>query len=372
MRHKYLIIPALIVALLLVFSRQILAFFSTLFLILQVFPQMPVKPLTWVTLEPQVEQVEFEYNARGVIGKFFKPQTNGKHPALILALAVKTSEKDEPQIENFAKSAARLGFVVLVPHSKDLQKGVIKIEDKDTFVGAFEFLSQNLFVNKKKISYLGISAGSSIALKAASDQKIANLVRSFISFGGYFEAKDYFSSLITGKARYKDGEVSWQPDPGALFHAKEVIINLAPKEEQPILSSVLHEGKIISSKEQRLLSPESQFAISVFSAKTPMELEEIWQKAPKEVDENLGRLSPSQGIENLKTRLFILHDQGDRYVSYVESIKLNEALPKDIPRIYLEVSLFEHVQPKGGANPAILLDFARLYLFIYQAILFLS
>lgn len=372
MRRRYLIIPALIAALLLVFSKQILAFFSTLFLILQVFPQMPVKPLTWVTLEPQVEQIEFEYNSGEIIGKLFKPKPVGKHPALIFALAVKTSEKDEPQIENFAKTAARLGFVVLVPHSKDLQKGAIKIEDKDTFIGTFEFLGRLPFVDGKKISYLGISAGSSIALKAAQDPKIASRVRSFIFFGGYFEAKDYFSSLITGKARYKEEEIFWQPDPGALFHAKEVIISLAPKEEQPILSSVLHEGKIISPTEQRLLSLESQFAISVFSAKTQEELEEIWRTAPKEVDEHLGRLSPSKGIENLKTRLFILHDQGDRYVSYVESKKLNEALSPNIPRTYLEVSLFEHVQPKGGANPAILLDFARLYLFIYQAILFLS
>lgn len=354
------------------FSRQVIAFFSTLFLILQVFPQMPIKPLAWVSREPQVEQIEFEYNSGEIIGKFFKPKPVRKHPALIVALAVKTSEKDEPQIDNFAKSVARLGFVVLVPHSKDLQTGKIKIEDKDTFIGAFEFLSQNPLVNQKKISYLGISAGSSIALKAAQDPKIANLVHSFISFGGYFEAKDYFSSLITGKARYKDGEVSWQPDPGALFHAKEVIINLAPKEEQPILNLVLHEGKSIGPLKQSLLSAESQFAISVFSAKTQEELEEIWRTAPKEVDKHIGRLSPSQGIENLKTRLFILHDQGDRYVSYVESRKLNEALAPTIPRTYLEVSLFEHVQPKGGVNPAILLDFARLYLFIYQAILFLS
>lgn len=341
-------------------------------LLLQVFPQIPLKPLSLLTRQPVVGEVEFNYKLMAIEGRLFRSSYQNKYPALILALALKSSESDKRQIDNFAEAAARLGFVVLVPHSKDLQVGNIKIEDKDTFIGAFEFLKNQPWVNEKKISYVGISAGSSIALKAASDPAISDKVQGVLFFGGYFDAKDYFSSLILGKARFEDEEIIWEPDPGAIWHAKEVIISLAPEDERPVLNSVLHEGKDISSRTMSELSPESKFAILVFSTTKPEELTEIWDGAPQIVNEHIQRLSPSDGIKNLRTRVFILHDRGDRYVSFLESRKLNDALPRGYPKSYLEVSLFEHVQPKGGINPAILFDLIRLSFFAVKAMFFLS
>lgn len=373
---KFLKIGTISLAVLLIFGfllvKPIKVTLSTLLFLPQVFPQIPVKPLGWFTSEPATENIEFFSNSKKVTGIIWRPNDSKTHPVLILAMGVRTAEKDKPVMANFAKALARIGFVVSFVNRQDLQNLKVRIEEKETFISAFEHLSSLPYVDKNKITFVGISVGSSIALKAAQDQQIANKVKALIFFGGYLDAVDYLASLITKTVVWQGKEFSWQPHEHVFNHFKEVVVSLAEKEEQEILSQILLEAKPIDPENFVKISSQGQFTLKLFEVGKRGEFFKIWEQAPERVKLKLEDISPKLGIANVKTKLFILHDRGDRNVPYFESRKLAAALPKNFKRTQLELSLFEHVQPRQGFSWQMLPELLKLYLFIWQIMFFVT
>lgn len=309
----------ILIVLLVVFQNPLRVHAKALLLISQEFPQVPVKPLSWVTREPHQETINFLNQAgKKVVADIFYPSTllrqaqdrSGQapktYPAVIIAMGVKTSEKDRPIILGFAKTLARLGYVVVWPRLAELDQGVSKMERPETFITSFKLLEKNNNVIQNKISFVGFSIGSSIALVAAQNPSINHNVNAIVFFGGYFNIFDYLKSL--------EGKTDWQPDEGATNHLKEIL-----------------ETEKISLDDK----------------------------------DKLNRINPVKNINNFRAKIFILHEKGDTYVPYIESIKLKEALENQgrKPEAYHLANLFEHVQPKGETSREMLQEFFNLYLF---------
>lgn len=356
---------------LLIFLKPIIIATSTALFLTQVFP-LPFKPQGWFTQAPKIEVIEFFSGSQKVIGKIYRPPDNKTHPAVITAMAVRTSEGDKPILTNFAQSLARMGFVVLAADSEDLEKEKIKIQGKEVFISTFEYLSASPHVEKGKISFIGFSVGSSVAIKAAQDPQIAERVQSLIFFGGYFDLVDYLSSLVTKTAVYKDQEFPWQPHEHVLNRFKEIMASFAPSGEQEFLLQVLKEGEEVNPEVKADLSSEGKFILKLFEVKNRQEFTSLWPEAPEKILQEVNNFSPAVDLKNLKTQLFILHDRGDRNVPFVESRKLNEALPQSLKQNYLEVSLFEHVKPQRTINLGALREIFKLFLFLNQFFLFIS
>lgn len=279
---------------------------KALLLISQEFPQIPVKPLHWVSPEPKSEQLELE---DGIIIDV-KSSHSGVNPAIILAMGVRTNEQDKPVILGFADTLSRLGYVVVWPHSQDLDDDKIGFEEPDTFVRAFNYLKVRRDVDKNRISFLGFSVGSSLAMVAAEDKAISQDIHGFVFFGGYYNLFDYLRLLAN--------PVSWQPHEGALSHAEKVLG---------------FEGLTLDNFE----------------------------------DSRLFKFSPDTDIENFKSQLFILHDRSDSYVPWTESEKLRNAVCDRVSCTYHISDVLEHAQvSKEKFNANMLKEFWGLYSFLYQ------
>ena len=215
---KLAVIVLIILALL--FFQPIVAAAKVLLLISEQFPQIPLKPLHLLTNQPKHEQVNF---GDGIVTDLFLPNQPRPNPALILAMGVRTNEKDKPILLGFADTLARLGYVVLWPRLEDLDKEIVKYERPQTFIKAFEYLEQHSRVEKNKISYIGFSVGSSLAMVAAEDPGINNQVHSLIFFGGYYNIFDYLKALAT-KSFVLDGQnIAWNPAGDGVNHAKGIL-----------------------------------------------------------------------------------------------------------------------------------------------------
>lgn len=327
---KAKIILIVLIILILIFFQPIVVATKVLLLISEQFPQIPLKPLSLLTNQPKHEQIKF---ANGIIADLYIPTylrlpwvAQEKAAALILAMGVRTNEKDKPILLGFANTLARLGYVVVWPRLKNLDMDRIKYERPQTFLSSFQYLQKRPEVDKNRVSFIGFSVGSSIAMVAAENPSINSKVHSFIFFGGYFNIFDYLKALAT-KSMVLDGQdVSWNPAQGAVNHAKEIL------------------------KKEGLKLKEFQFAILT---KHPMLLQ----------------LSPDQNLSNFKAPIFILHEKADNYVPYVESIKLKQALEGKVPVIFHLANLFEHVQPKKGISLEQIREFATLYGFLYKVFL---
>ena len=108
--------------------------------------------------------------------------------------------------------------------------------------------------------------------------------------------------------------------------------------------------------------------LKIFDVKEATLSAQLLEKAPEDEVLGLNRYSPKEYVENFKAKIFILHDKSDTLVPYVESVKLNQALPKSQIGGYLLIDLFEHVQPNRPINIG---ELVKLYGFLYKVFNFL-
>jgi len=303
-----------LIILLVVFQKPLVSYTKALLFISQELPQIKIKPLHFITREPEHEKIEFQ-NLAG--NKVIADVFGDKGPAIILTMGVKTAPKDKPLILDFADTMARLGYIVMWPRLEVLEAGKSRFEDPETFITSFEYLAntkRSQRVNKPRISFIGFSVGSSVAMVAAENPLISGKVNSFVFFGGYYDIFEYLKALKNG--------TDWQPAEGAVHHVGEIV------------------------------------------SETGIDLEE-----DKEI---LDRFNPSKNIKNFKAKIFILHERGDTYVPYTQSEKLNQALLEigKKPEAFHIANLFEHVKPSPGAGltTQTIQELLRLYLFVVKAL----
>ncbi len=330
MNKKIWIIPAVILIIFFIFLKPLTIGAKVLLLISEEFPQIPVKPLHLITQKPQHEYVVFGKDQK-IIADIISPRAKGPHPALILSMAVRTQEKDQPLLLGLADSLARLGYITMWPRSQAIEKQIVKIEDSKMFVESFDYLSQKPEVDKKRISFIGFSVGSSVAMVAATDPTIANQVHSLLFFGGYYNLLDYFTAIASEQIIIDGRSVDWKPNDGVISHAKSIL------ESKGTTLDVFKKGAVVSD----------------------------------EIKEKLIPYSPHVNIKNFKARLLILHDKSDSSVPWVESEKLKNAAEAEIITTYHITSLFEHVQPKKGFSLQILSEFVGLFGFLHQVFMYL-
>lgn len=329
-RKKLLTIVSILLILLLLLN-PITAATKVLLLVSQEFPQISLKLLHLITQKPKQEQVRFGSNQK-IIGNLFIPRSANKNPAIVIAMGVKTSDKDKPILLGFSDTLARLGYVVLWPRLEELEKDVVKFEEPQTFVDAFVYLEGKGNVDKNRISFVGFSVGSSLALVAAEDEKINNKLRSIIFFGGYYNILDYLSQFTSNSIILDGKTMRWKAAKGAVDHAQEIL-----KKEGLTLEQFGKKNALASDLTKRLL-----------------------------------RFSPHQNLDSLKAKIFILHEKSDTFVPYTESIKLKQALEeKKVSVVYYHANLFEHVQPKKGVSYEMAKEFLGLFGFLHKVFMHL-
>lgn len=353
------------------FQKHLKAGVSTVLLLAETFPQTKIELLKYISREPREEKVGFMAGERKISGELFRPNDTKTHPAIIIAMGVKPGEENKPTIVNFARTLAKQGFVVLFANSQDLENDTIVLEDKETFIAGFNYLSNKAFVQKEKISFVGFSVGASIAALAAQDERIAEDIYSIIWFGGYYNAFDYLISLATKTSFINNEEISWPASQEAIGHVQNMLLRLTPEDELSTVKKILVENeKDEGALEQ--LSPNSRFIVELFSSQNHEKAQRIIENAPQEITKSLQEFSPAQKIHQLKAPLFILHEKSDHFVPFFESQKLRNAIKPLQEKAYLEISLFEHVKPKGGVSLPIFSELFKLFVFVYQVLVYLS
>lgn len=323
-------------------------------LLSQQLPQIPIKPLHLLTSAPGHEVVRIETAAGPMVADLFTPARprvvsapGSKRPAVMLALGIHLREPDRPNILGFAETFARLGYVVLWPRGAAIDAGHWTLEEPETFVAGLQYLAGRPGVDPQRISIFGISLGASIALVAASDARVADQVNGMLVFGPYYSMADYLMSLVThtaiptatSNAGSQPPAVPWTPSDDALHLTRQVLEGLGHPEAAALLTSTPPSN---TAERLRLL------------AAGPLQ--------------QLARFDPSRHLGGYRARTFILHDQGDPYVPFIESEKLKAALPEHQLGAFLLSDLFQHSVVKGGFGIETLKGIAELYAFATAAL----
>lgn len=338
-RRQYLLLLLSVILLVgVIFWKQLATHLKIALFITEQFPQIPIKPLGLVSGSPDHRWVELGSINGKIVGDLYIPPYGDQRPALIVAMGIKTAEDDKPLILNFSDTLARLGYVVFWPRLEALDKGIALPEEAETFIKSFQYLSTKDFINPQKISFMGFSVGSSVAMRAAEDHQINDQVHALIFFGGYFDVFDYYVSLATKTTRLNGQILAWNPAPDAVDHAK---------------------GLLETRKANQM--------VKIFEATSSSQAYDLIKNAPQDEVDGLKKYNPKENLDDFKAKIFILHDRADVYVPYTESIRLNQALG-GMDQTFLLIDLFEHVQPN---RPIKFGELFKLYVFLYRVLSFI-
>lgn len=309
---------------------------KVLLLLSEQLPQIPIKPISALTPAPTREQARFNSRQGEVVADVLTPAgggTDARYPAVVLALGIPLLERDRPNILGVAETFARLGYVTVWPRSAALDAIQWRLEEPEVFVSTVEWLGTRERVDSERISFFGISIGSSLAMVAAADPRIADRVENLIAFGAYHDLGEYLTSLVSRSAQLDGRTVPWVPHEWALEQARDVLTGIG--------------------------QPEAARLIDAAPARTDGTLQTlIAARLP-----SLDRFNPARHLEAYRARTFILHDRNDGFVPYVESERLRRALPGRQIGGFLLSDLFQHANVKAEFGLETLREMAALYRF---------
>ena len=155
--------------------------------------------------------------------------------------------------------------------------------------------------------------------------------------------------------------------------AKQLIARIEDRGDRDLLSRAFVDREDVASADLASLTAAGRHAYDFLANRDPERVPELIERLPAAFLDDMRALSPSLSLDGIQAEVFILHDQGDRYIPYVESRRLRDRLAGHPNLHYTELTVFEHVEPNSEKGAlALFLDGSRLYFRLYQLLLRLS
>jgi dienelactone hydrolase len=254
------------------------------------------------------------------------------------------SDIGDGELAHLAERLARLGYFVIVPRLPNLAEGYLEAADVNALVSVTTWVGTHPAVDEQRIGMAGFCVGSSLALLAAADERIADDVAVVNVFGGYADLAQYIRAIAASSAHYGNVEYPWQPaeDTVALF-VRNVMAQVHEPDEFKAIGETLNQTGEGSAT--RIASPVGRAALALLNATGPKEADAALAIVPAETSAWLREMSPLDRLDNLSASVFVMHDRSDPYVPSIEASRLWDALDDQPNNAYTEFELFSHVRP---------------------------
>ena len=349
------------------------AFVKSALFIPQVLPDIPVRPLEYVTKTPIREKITFTTLAADkASADLYLPKGENSHPAVVFFMGVVPPDRDESRIVALAEGLARTGMVVMIPWLETQHQNRIVEKDIESLVDAFIYLENHPRVKLGKIGMGGICTGASMSIVASQDLRINDRVSFVNSFAGYYDAADF---IVATAAKTRFDEVSttrWNPDSLTQNLITTHIVDGAFDKDQVILNRIIKTGEW-TQQDSDDLSSSGRAVLTLISGPNVDAAREAITSLNSRTTQFLENISPSTNIDNLKAEVLLMHDSSDKLVPPEESRRFAKAIESNGRRVYhTEFSLFQravqvHMDDSKGLNT---LDFlkqaGKLYIHMYN------
>ena len=346
--YLYVGVGMLLVLLTVIFTLipQAVSSLHTSMFVLQVL-HAPVSPQPWVTATPVRERVTYPRpNGQGM-GDVYRIPGDGQRAAVLIFLGANAAGQDDPDVVNLGHALARTGYAVMFHWSPTMgQRANIDEAEVENLVWAFRYLLEQDFVDKERVGLGGFSVGASFALVAAADSRIRDDVVFVNSFGGYYSARDLFLQIASRSRFYQEGQEPWEVDQLTWqVFANELLEGLENPAEREILTRRFLEREPITPEDLDGLSVQGQAVNQLLIGTTLEQAGVLYEDLAPRFKAQIEYISPSAHVEDLESRLMIMHDDGDLLIPVVESRRLAEALGHRGNFRYTETKIFDHVRP---------------------------
>ena len=282
---------------------------------------LPIRPLSAATAEPV--RISTTYGTPADRMDIYLPAgaTEGARlPGVVLALGVHPQPIDHPDVTGIASSISRIGVVVGVPDSTALRNLVLTAAEPAHLADAALVLSSRPEVDPARVGLAGFSAGASIALIAAADERIAEELSFVSAFGGYADAEELLVDVATNSA-VVDGSIrEWPADTGIRTDIAQLLTGAGESDVDSIAT-----GRLLSATDRHA----AQDAVATLSPGLRAQLR---------------ALSPVNFAGKIEAPVFILHGERDTAIPVGHAATLASAIGDEVVRV-TRFGRFGHGQP---------------------------
>jgi len=308
----------------------------------QILPDIPFRPLEYVSKKPVRQEVQFSTENGLKTADMYLPDNEGEYPAVIFFMGIVPPDRDEERVVMLAEGLARTGMIVFIPWLETQHSSRMVPEDIESLVDSFLFLEKHPLVDPQRIGYGGICTGASMATVAAQSPRINEKVSFVNSFAGYYDAFDLVTAAMS-ETRFSDnGRLPWKPDH---LTRKLIVTHLLEgldESDRSILDRIQIDGSWNYSQFNRLTG-HGQAVLTLISAPTYEEAVLSIQGLSERTRTFLEEVSPSTNISSLKANVLLMHDYHDRLVPSEESMRFAKEVRELSGRVYhTEFQLFQN------------------------------
>ena len=352
------------------------SFFDAVLFIPQVIPSISVKPLELVTDVPEKRLIQFPTETGFASADLYIPKEAGKHSGVLFFMGVVPPDSNEERIVALAEGLARSGLVVMIPWLKTQHTNQLVVQDIDDLVRAFEYLRSMEIVNPNNVGMGGICTGASMVIIAAQDSRISNDVKYINSFAGYYDALDMVRAVSSRSRFYGEQIYPWIPDKLTLeLFASHLLEGVYSQDEKDVLTRIHINNEIEDENKILSLSDNARNIHLLLKGQSLEVVDQILLNLSEDTIDKLKKISPSTNIDQLSTKVYVMHDVADQLVPSEESKRLADFLVKKGQVYHTEFNLFQNEiqvhkdddNKLGSLNRVI--ELTKLFLHMYNIML---
>lgn len=317
------------------------------------------------------EELTYERAGEIVQATGYRPQRkHGALPGWIVLHGLTTSGREHPALVRFAGAVAASGTFVFVPEIPEwTELRVAPALTVETIRAAVRALQARDDVIHERVGILGFSFGATQALVAAADPGIAALLDGIAAWGGYCDVRRQFRFAMTGEHEWQGRELYLEPDPyGAWIFGGNYLTDIPGLEDAADVAAALLELAREAGR-RRIFAGDPAFdplkrelrariapaRRAVFDLAAPETGTKRDHAAAREIADALcdavlrvdPLIDPTPFLPRATVPTLIAHGRDDRLVPYTESLRLADALPRELLRGCTITALFEH---SGGTR----------------------
>jgi dienelactone hydrolase len=317
-----------------------------LLLLPAIFPSPPADPLSAVTAPPTRTDHRFVYSAGTVDVDIYHPASGGSHGGAVFLLGARPLPRRDPSVVRFAEALAREGVVVLIPESSNLLAGRVLPEETRALAMSFDLLASQPDVDPSRLGFVSFSVGGGLSIVAASQPALRDRVRFVNVLGGYFDAKDLLVDVASRSYVLDSRIVPWQPSPLTReVFAAQLVDTLPESPDRALLTRAFLQHEPVPDADWATLSPDGRTMRGLLDGVSRPAAQAAVDQLPPATRERLAAISPSSVIKDLRAHLYLMADQDDSFIPFVETRRLAAAAPPGTLQRVTDFSIFEHVVP---------------------------
>jgi dienelactone hydrolase len=311
--------------------------------LLKVFPMLPSQPVNWVTWKPLVEKVTYPTTHGYVTGDLYRPSGKRRHAGIVVCLGVVPFGQDHPQVPRLGEALARSGFAALLYWSPVMRDLRMAPDDIDDIALAYEWLTNQPYIDPYCSGLLGTCVGGSFALMASAQPRIRDRVSFVAAYAPFYSMLTLLQDAVSSSTMLSVKREPWKVDQ----LTRKVLIRSLTASLPSHEAQVLREA-FTPPERQPEVSGLSRNALNIcelLSHPDPEKAREKINRLPVDLLDNLQAMSPISYLKDIHSPLIVLfHDKGDTVIPVGESRRLWAGLSSHEGVYYKELQ-FQHLNP---------------------------